>query len=115
MSKNQTIVNVAGYLAYACIWVSTAAGVCFAVYATGESLPVVAFLIPAMFRIRTETTETNDSEYRRGLDDAWEAVQEWIIPGELPGDGTDRAAQRNGLVLAADAIRELMDRKKVAE
>lgn len=109
MSKNQTIANIAGYLAYACIWISTAAGVCFAVCATGEALPVFAFLIPAMFRITT--AKANDSEYRRGLDDAWEAVQEWIIPGELPGDETDKAAQRNGLVLAADAIRELMDRK----
>lgn len=109
MVQNQTITNAAGYLAYACIWISTAVGVCFAVYTTRESLPVLAFLIPAMFRITA--VKINDSEYRRGLNDAWKTVDEWIIPGELPGDGTDKSAQRNGLVLAANAIHELMDRK----
>lgn len=34
----------------------------------------------------------------------WERVNKWIIPGPLPGNGTDRSAQRNGLVLAANLI-----------
>ena len=109
MAKNQNMTIAAGYLAYACIWISTAAGVCAAVYMTGDSLPVLAFLIPAMFRITA--TQTNDSEYKRGLNDAWNAVNQWIIPGNLPGNGTDKTAQRNGLVIATNVIRELMDNK----
>ncbi len=36
--------------------------------------------------------------------ECWERINALIVPGELPGNGTDRAAQRNGVVLAANEI-----------
>lgn len=34
----------------------------------------------------------------------WQRIDDMIIRGPLPGNGTDRTAQRNGLILAANAI-----------
>lgn len=34
----------------------------------------------------------------------WQEINSMIVSGELPGNGTDKAAQRNGLVLAANAL-----------
>lgn len=34
----------------------------------------------------------------------WLQINRWIIPGDLPGNGCDRSAQRNGLILAANII-----------
>ena len=38
---------------------------------------------------------------------AWDAVNKWIKPGDLGGNGWDMNAQRNGLILASNF---LMDR-----
>lgn len=38
--------------------------------------------------------------------ECWRAVCDMIEPGELPGNGWDRHAQRNGIVLAANAIQD---------
>ena len=38
---------------------------------------------------------------------AWDAVNQWIKPGDLGGNGCDMNAQRNGLILASNL---LMDR-----
>ncbi len=43
--------------------------------------------------------------------EAWETVIALIKLGSLPGNGTDETAERNGLVLAANAIRALMDER----
>lgn len=34
----------------------------------------------------------------------WEEINKLIVPGELPGNGCDKSAERNGLVLAANAL-----------
>ena len=41
---------------------------------------------------------------------AWSEIQDMIVPGRLPGDGTDQTAQRNGIILAANKLREIIDR-----
>ena len=38
--------------------------------------------------------------------EAWEAVQKWITPGDLQGNGCDQTAQRNGMILAANILAE---------
>jgi hypothetical protein len=40
---------------------------------------------------------------------AWEAVNALIIPGDIGGDGVDPTAQRNGIVLAANALMSRID------
>ena len=35
---------------------------------------------------------------------AWDAVNHWIKPGDLGGDGWDNNAQRNGMILAANVL-----------
>jgi hypothetical protein len=40
---------------------------------------------------------------------AWEAVNALIVPGDIGGDGTDPTAQRNGIVLAANALMSRID------
>ena len=35
---------------------------------------------------------------------AWDAVDAWIKPGALGGNGCDQTAQRNGLILAANVL-----------
>ena len=36
--------------------------------------------------------------------ECWNAIQKWIKPGNLSGNGCDEAAQRNGMILAANII-----------
>lgn len=43
----------------------------------------------------------------RGLEQAWEAINRWIKTGPLPEPA---ASERNGMVLAANAVRDLIDR-----
>jgi hypothetical protein len=40
---------------------------------------------------------------------AWEAVNKHIKMGKLQGNGCDETAQRNGLILAANLLRERLD------
>ena len=42
------------YLAYGMVWVSTAAGVCCAIYYTHSSLSLLAFIIPACLSLTTK-------------------------------------------------------------
>lgn len=46
-----------------------------------------------------------------GLAEAWSAINRWIIPGNLPGNGTDKLAQRNGMILAANIVHQLLHDK----
>ena len=41
------------------------------------------------------------------LEEAWQAVNALIVEGELPGNGCDKTAQRNGYVMAANVIMAL--------
>lgn len=34
----------------------------------------------------------------------WAEINRWIVPGPLPGNGWDRTAQRNGMILAANQL-----------
>ena len=34
----------------------------------------------------------------------WQSINRWIRLGDLPGNGTDKTAERNGLILAANEI-----------
>ncbi len=53
-----------------------------------------------------KTIEKN--AYQRGVQDSWKAVNKGIISGNLPGNGIDKTAQRNGMILASNAISDLM-------
>lgn len=52
------------------------------------------------------------TEYERGFSDgaqaAWDAVDQWIHRGHLPGGWAQH--QRNGMVLAANEIMKIIDR-----
>jgi hypothetical protein len=36
----------------------------------------------------------------------WDAINKWIKPGELQGNGLDDHAQRNGMILASNQVME---------
>jgi hypothetical protein len=42
--------------------------------------------------------------------ECWDAINQWIKRGELPGNGCDETAQRNGLILASNLIMERIGR-----
>jgi hypothetical protein len=41
------------------------------------------------------------------IEECWQALDAMIVRGELPGNGTDKSAQRNGLILACNKLFEL--------
>lgn len=72
-------------------------------------------------KLHSEHNDRQEAEIERlraqpasaGLDPAtveaiWRKIDEMIHKGPLPGNGCDRSAERNGLVLAANAIRSLL-------
>lgn len=75
---------------------------------------------------RDDSLSTASSDYRwaqlarAAIDECWREINSLIVPGPLPGNGTDRVAQRNGLILAANVLadalaRPMTDREKMAE
>lgn len=42
------------------------------------------------------------------LREAWQTINDMIVPGQLGGNGCDSLAQRNGVILAANAVLALM-------
>ena len=42
----------------------------------------------------------------------WDAINAWIKPGELKGNGLDDHAQRNGMILASNIVMERIMRSK---
>ena len=44
-----------------------------------------------------------------GLKTAWDAVNAEIVPGNLDGNGSDKTAERNGLIWATNVIMTLRD------
>ena len=40
--------------------------------------------------------------------ECWSAINSWIKPGPLPGNGCDESAQRNGMVLATNVLMGMM-------
>lgn len=52
--------------------------------------------------------DNRDAAYANMADAAirvcWEEINKMIVPGELPGNGCDKSAERNGLILAANAL-----------
>jgi len=94
-------------IVYICSWVATALAVCFTVAVTGCAEACFAFIFPAVVHIPA-SGGLDKGSYKRGLHDAWNSVNDWIVPGDLPGNGTDKSAERNGLILASNAIMELV-------
>jgi len=43
------------------------------------------------------------------LEEVWRSIDARIAQGALSGNGADKTAERNGLVLAANIVRELID------
>lgn len=43
------------------------------------------------------------------LKDAWNRINSMIRPGDIGGNGCDKTAERNGLILAANAVMEMID------
>jgi hypothetical protein len=41
------------------------------------------------------------------VEECWQAIDAMIVRGDLPGNGTDKSAQRNGLILACNKLFEL--------
>lgn len=48
------------------------------------------------------------------LQEAWNAIQAQIKTGPLPGNGGDKQAQRNGLILASNIVFSMMQRRDLA-
>lgn len=99
-------------IVYIWSWLSTALAVCFAVYITDSAAACFAFALPMLAHFPS-SSELDEYSYKRGLRDALEAVNGWIIPGDLPGDGRDKLAERNGLILASETILELVFEMKI--
>lgn len=53
-------------------------------------------------------TSELESAYERGRSDerreAWESVKSMIVMGQLQGNGRDKTAERNGIILAANRL-----------
>ena len=47
------------------------------------------------------------SEYRT-IQACWNAINERIVRGRLPGNGTDKTAERNGLIFATNILSAMM-------
>jgi hypothetical protein len=45
--------------------------------------------------------------YKMGVQECWDAVNDRIEQGQLPGNGVDKTAERNGLILATNLIAAL--------
>ena len=48
--------------------------------------------------------EIRDDERRK----IWAEINKWIIPGPMQGNGCDKTAQRNGLILASNLVHALV-------
>ena len=57
--------------------------------------------------IITALRATAEAARQEALKDAWDVVNALIVFGQLEGNGTDQTAERNGLVLAANAVMRL--------
>lgn len=64
---------------------------------------------PGMVRNVIKAIDQLGFNKTEGLQEAWDAVNAIIKPGRLPGNGTDRCAERNGMILAANVIMELIN------
>lgn len=47
---------------------------------------------------------------RRTIEACKAAIDKWIKPGELQGNGCDDTAQRNGMILASNLLHDMMMR-----
>ena len=59
------------------------------------------------------TPQSGETVELEAMDECWLEVTKLIKIGPLPGNGWDAVAERNGLVLAANVIAALRDRKKL--
>jgi hypothetical protein len=64
----------------------------------------------AMREIVREEIAKTDANHVATLEKAWVEVDRLIVRGELPGNGWDRTAERNGIIIAANKLREMIDR-----
>ena len=55
-------------------------------------------------RLEQELSHADAAGYARGLQVSRDAVNALIVPGELPGNGCDLHAQRNGYIIAANTL-----------
>jgi uncharacterized SAM-dependent methyltransferase len=61
------------------------------------------------------TGNNTNGDCLSGLNLALEAIGKLIKPGDLAGNGTDKTAERNGLILAYNEIARLTDSAEVRE
>ncbi len=67
---------------------------------TGKPINVVQDVVNALSRIEQETEA-------RVLEKVWNEIDAAIKPGILPGNGMDKTAERNGLILATNIVSSL--------
>lgn len=59
-------------------------------------------------------SQFTDEAYAAGVEagrkterqECWDAINKWIKRGDIPGNGCDETAQRNGMILASNLIIE---------
>lgn len=49
--------------------------------------------------------------YQQALQDAFDKINSAIVPGVLQGNGLDKTAQRNGLIIAANILQEMISER----
>lgn len=52
------------------------------------------------------------SEAVQALQDAWDTINRMVVPGPLQGDGWDKTAERNGLIMAANVLFAAISREQ---
>lgn len=63
-------------------------------------------------RVQRQLLEQRHSSAADPLQEAWDRINALIVRGNLPGDGTDESAQRNGLVIATNVIDAMLRERR---
>lgn len=74
-------------------------------YVTAGTLKVD--LVKADWKANKAEQRAREAE-KDALQKCWNSIDRLIIHGDVPGNGTDLHSQRNGLVIAANTINELI-------
>ena len=65
----------------------------------------LVLLADELRRLQIEGGKMTEEEIRRDeRTRCWQAINQWVQLGDLSGNGTDKTAERNGLILAANEI-----------
>jgi hypothetical protein len=69
-------------------------------------------LIDRAVRLERYVLDGDAPAFRRAvIEECWGSVDALIVRGELSGNGCDDSAQRNGIVLAANALHSMLNAK----